>query len=427
MRIRSRAVPQKIVSGIGRSRYRPKACRVNRSAECSQTARNRVVPREVLVPMDVGLFLWLEVLGGRSMFARIKPGQTPERVVARIEECKGLKGIPFKGTDDLIVLVTGKVDDYPELEGDLRAMPEVETTGRISSKWKLSSHSTRKRATTVDIGGILIGSGRHTVVMAGPCAVESPEQIRETARAVKVMGANILRGGAFKPRTSPFGFQGLFEEGLKLMQTVGREQDLPVITELLSEDDVDLVARYSDILQIGARNCQNFRLLERAAETHKPIMLKRGGGVELAELLQAADYVLNRGNAQLILCERGIKTFERAMRNTTDINAIAWLKRETHLPVIVDPSHATGDDELVEPVGVGCIVAGADGIMVEVHPNPEKALSDGEQSLTFSQFGALMEKLIKHAEVEARPVWGSRVLIMPREERHRIARPTAST
>jgi 3-deoxy-7-phosphoheptulonate synthase len=241
-----------------------------------------------------------------------------------------------------------------------------------------------------------VGEGTVTVI-AGPCAVESPEQLMLTARAMRARGASMLRGGAFKPRTSPYSFRGLEEEGLKLLAEARAETGLPIVTEVMSEATVQLVAKYADVLQIGTRNAQNFFLLEEVALAGKPILLKRGMSSSIQEWLLAAEYILAKGNSNVIMCERGIRTFETAARNTMDINAIPLIKELSHLPVVADPSHGTGKRKLVEPVSLGMVAAGADGLILEVHPDPEHALSDGAQSLTFDIFSSVMENVAKVA------------------------------
>ena len=235
--------------------------------------------------------------------------------------------------------------------------------------------------------------GSAAVVMAGPCSVESRDQVTRTAHAVRDMGAVILRGGAYKPRTSPYDFQGLGVEGLRLLRKAGDEADMPVVTEVMSEDDVAVVCDHADMLQVGARNMQNFALLAELGRVQRPVLLKRGLSATVTELLMAAEYIMAHGNTQIIVCERGIRTFENATRNTLDISAIPVIKRESHLPVIVDPSHAGGDADLVLPLSLAAIAVGADGLIIEVHPDPESALSDGDQSLTFSAFDDLMTRL----------------------------------
>jgi 3-deoxy-7-phosphoheptulonate synthase len=327
------------------------------------------------------------------MMVIMKPGhsrQQFEDVMKRIEEA-GLTGHPIVGVERTVIGVVGTERMHPELADDIETMEGVETTVRISSPYKLSSRELHTEDTIVDVRGVKIGEGTVTV-MAGPCAVESDEQVMETARAVKAAGASVLRGGAFKPRTSPYGFRGLEEQGLKFLKQASDETGLPVITEVMSEATVGVVAKYADILQIGTRNAQNFFLLEEVAVTGKPVLLKRGMSSSVQDWLLAAEYILNKGNTNLILCERGIRTFETATRNTMDINAIPLVKEMSHLPIIADPSHGTGKARLVQPVCLGMVAAGADGLILEVHPNPEHALCDGAQSLTFDQFASVMGK-----------------------------------
>jgi 3-deoxy-7-phosphoheptulonate synthase len=255
----------------------------------------------------------------------------------------------------------------------------------------------KKQSTQVMVNDVAVG-GRDIVVMAGPCSVESRLQVLDVATRVKAAGARVLRGGAFKPRTSPYAFQGLEAEGLKLLDEARRETGLPVITEVMEPDKVELVAEHSDILQIGARNVQNFSLLRRVAETRKPVLLKRGMSTSIQEWLLSAEYVLAGGNPNVILCERGIRTFETATRFTLDLNAVPVLKKLTHLPVVVDPSHGTGHWEYVESMAMAAVAAGADGLLIEVHPKPEEALSDGPQSLKPDRFAALMARVRKVAQ-----------------------------
>ncbi len=257
---------------------------------------------------------------------------------------------------------------------------------------KLACRKAKPEGTVVDICGITIG-GIDVVVMAGPCAVESEEQLMATARAVKDAGAKVLRGGAYKPRTSPYSFLGLREEGLKLLAQARAETGLPVVTEVMDARHLDTVCRYSDVLQVGSRNMQNYTLLEEVGKVGKPVLLKRGMGATIEEFLQAAEYVMKEGNHEIILCERGIRTFETSTRNTLDLNAVPMLKRRSHLPVIVDPSHGTGHSWMVPPLAGAAVAAGADGLLVEVHHNPEKALSDGEQSLSPDKFDSMMHKI----------------------------------
>src|SRR5438132_2763150 len=278
----------------------------------------------------------------------------------------------------------------------LESLEYVETVQPILQPFKLASREVRQESTVVPVNGVRIG-GKAIVVMAGPCSVESREQVLDVAQQVKAGGARILRGGAFKPRTSPYSFQGLEEEGLKYLAEAKRETGLPVVTEVMEPEKVELVARYADILQIGARNVQNFSLLRRVAETKKPVLLKRGMATSIQEWLLSAEYVLSGGNPQVILCERGIRTFETATRFTLDLNAVPVLKKLTHLPVVVDPSHGTGHWEYVESMAMAAVAAGADGLLIEVHPRPEEALSDGPQSLKPDRFAALMTRVARVA------------------------------
>ena len=281
----------------------------------------------------------------------------------------------------------------------LESMPGVENVVPILKPYKLASKEVKPEPTAVEIApGLAIGGGTFTV-MAGPCSVESEEQILETAQAVKEAGAKILRGGAFKPRTSPYSFQGMEEEGLKLLALAREETGLPIVTEVVNPRDVELVARYADIMQVGARNVQNFALLKMLGQLDKPVLLKRGMATTIQEYLMSAEYILSEGNRRVILCERGIRTFETATRNTLDISAVPVLKEQTHLPVIIDPSHATGHASLVPSMCYASIAAGCDGLIVEVHPHPEVAASDGPQSLRPADFMAMMTKLAEFAKV----------------------------
>ncbi|HEY3066197.1 MAG TPA: 3-deoxy-7-phosphoheptulonate synthase [Methylomirabilota bacterium] len=277
----------------------------------------------------------------------------------------------------------------------------VESVTPILQPFKLASREVRPQSSVVKIGDVAVG-GPRVVVMAGPCSVESREQVLEVAGHVKQAGAAILRGGAFKPRTSPYAFQGLEEVGLKYLAEARRETGLPVVTEVMEPDKVAMVAEYSDILQIGARNVQNFSLLRRVAEVGKPVLLKRGMSTSIQEWLLSAEYVLAGGNPDVILCERGIRTFETSTRFTLDLNAVPVLKRLTHLPVVVDPSHGTGHWEYVEAMALAGVAAGADGLIIEVHPHPEEALSDGPQSLKPARFAALMERVRRVARAVER-------------------------
>ncbi len=337
------------------------------------------------------------------MFIAMKPHATQAEFDAVVEKVRalGLTPHPISGTERRVVAVvgnTGAVD--PD---DFGMLPGVAEALRVSQPFKLVSREVKEEGTVIDVGGVEIG-GRAITVMAGPCSVESREQILETAHAVKAAGARILRGGAWKPRTSPYEFQGLREEGLKLLALAREETGLKVITEVMSTDTVDLVASYADILQVGARNMQNYALLERLGQVRKPVMLKRGLSGTIKEWLMAAEYIVSKGNPDVMLCERGIRTFETATRNTLDINAIPVVKSLSHLPVIVDPSHGIGIRKHVAAIARAGIAAGADGIMVEVHPKPEKALSDGHQSLAIPEFAELMREVRVIALAIERPV-----------------------
>src|SRR5881296_3523141 len=273
----------------------------------------------------------------------------------------------------------------------------VETVQRILQPFKLASREIKSEATQVRVDGVVIG-GKRLVVMAGPCSVESRDQVLEVAAKVKAAGATILRGGAFKPRTSPYAFQGLEEAGLKFLDEAKRETGLPIVTEVMEPDKVELVAEYADILQVGARNVQNFSLLRRVGEAGKPVLLKRGMATTIQEWLLSAEYVLASGNRNVILCERGIRTFETATRFTLDLNAVPVVKKLSHLPILVDPSHGTGHWEFVEAMALAGVAAGADGLIIEVHPKPEEALSDGPQSLKPERFAALMTRVRRIAQ-----------------------------
>ena len=269
-------------------------------------------------------------------------------------------------------------------------MPGVGEVIRVSKPYKLAGRDFHPDESVIKIGDVSIG-GNEMVVMAGPCAVEDRQQILDTARIAKASGARILRGGAFKPRSSPYSFRGLGEEGLRLLSEARDETGLPIITEVMNSNDVELVERHADILQIGARNVQNFNLLDVVGQIRKPVLLKRGFSTSYEEWLLSAEYIIAGGNHQVILCERGIRTFETYTRNTLDLEAIPVIKKLSHLPIVVDPSHATGRWDLVTPMALAAVAAGAHGLLIEVHPNPDKALSDGPQSLNFDNFQRLME------------------------------------
>ena len=290
-------------------------------------------------------------------------------------------------------VVIGCIGDEEALrEVPLLRLPGVESVTPVMKPYKLASMAFVAEPTTVRIGdasGTVVG-GEALMVIAGPCSVEGDAMLRQTARRVKAAGARLLRGGAFKPRTSPYSFRGLGVEGLELLAAARSDTGLPVVTEVMDTRQVEVVAEHADVLQVGARNMQNFALLDELGRVRRPVLLKRGMSATVKELLMAAEYIMSHGNRDVILCERGIRTFETATRNTLDVGAIAVLRRETHLPIVVDPSHAAGRADLVAPLAFAAVAAGADGLMVEVHPDPERALSDGDQSLDFDAFDALM-------------------------------------
>ncbi|MBV9128491.1 MAG: 3-deoxy-7-phosphoheptulonate synthase [Verrucomicrobia bacterium] len=314
-----------------------------------------------------------------------------DEVIAEVKRL-GYQPRPIIGELQSVVAAIGDETTHNSLES-LNALPQVERVLRVQKRWKLVSKEARSSPTVIDVDGVKIGGGAPVVLMAGPCSVESEEQLLETAHAVRAAGATILRGGAFKPRTSPYEFQGLGKDGLRLLALAKKATGLKIVTELLSEHDADLVAETADILQIGARNAQNFRLLVAAAKTGKPILLKRGLSQRVEEWLLGAEYILSEGNGNVMLCERGIRTFETYTRNTLDLAAVAIAKSETHLPVIVDPSQGCGRADLVPALCAGAVAVGADGLLIEVHPRPAEALSDGQQQIDFARFAQLAESL----------------------------------
>jgi len=327
------------------------------------------------------------------MIVEMRTGSTPEEIDGVVQKAKSL-GLDVQlnlGTDKTVVAILGSNTGQLSTE-TFAVLPGVESVTRIMKPYKLASREFKAENSLVSINGIEIG-GKRIVVMAGPCAVESEEQLIEALRAVKESGACILRGGAFKPRTSPFSFQGLEKAGLELLAQVREQFGIPVITEVVDPHDVSLVSKYADILQVGARNMQNFALLTNIGRSKCPVVLKRGFSCTITEWLTAADYLLAEGNNQVILCERGIRTFEDSTRFSLDICSIPVVKRFSHLPVIVDPSHAAGHYLLVPAIAKAAVAAGADGLLIEVHPNPKEALVDGLQSLTPSDFARLMEEL----------------------------------
>ena len=317
---------------------------------------------------------------------------------------RGLTGHPSSGSERTVIGVIGQT--YPELANELEVMPGVREVVPISKPYKLASREFNTNDTVVKIGGgdVLVGGGNFAV-FAGPCAVESEEQVMATARAVKAAGASVLRGGAFKPRTSPYSFRGLGEEGLRILASARQETGMPIVTEVMSPRDVELVCRYADVLQVGARNMQNYNLLDEVGVSDRPVLLKRSFSGTYEDWLLSAEYIMAGGNRQVILCERGIRTFETFTRNTMDLTAIPAVHRLSHLPVVADPSHGTGKWYLVTPVANAAAAVGADGLIIEVHPNPDSAMSDGAQSLTFENFATLMEQVRAIREsVESRAI-----------------------
>ncbi|MBI1984337.1 MAG: 3-deoxy-7-phosphoheptulonate synthase [Acidobacteria bacterium] len=333
------------------------------------------------------------------MIISMKPNATKEEiehVCERIREF-GYKVHSIQGEQRVVIGAVGVGDVTACLES-LEAAPGVESALRISAPYKFVSREFKKERTAIVADGVEIG-GEEFVVMAGPCSVENEAQIMETAERVAAAGARVLRGGAFKPRTSPYDFQGLELEGLKLLARAKRATGLAIVTEVMSEQWVDQVAEYADIVQLGARNMQNFALLKALGKCKRPVLVKRGMSSTVKELLMSAEYITAHGNPSVMLCERGIRTFETATRNTCDISAVPLLNELTHLPVILDPSHATGKQSLVPALSRAAVAVGADGILVEVHPCPEKAMSDGAQSLTLGQFEAMMKSLKPYLEL----------------------------
>ena len=333
---------------------------------------------------------YLEV---QAMIIIMKKSATEIQIDAVIGwiESVGYRAHPSQGVERTIIGIVGDDRGKAQLKS-AEHLPGVENIMPILKPYKLASRESRDGNTVIRVGEVEIG-GPDFVVMAGPCSIESEEQLLESAYIARKGGAQILRGGAYKPRTSPYSFQGMEEDGLKILKKAREKTGLPVVTEVMNTTDVDLVEQYADILQIGARNVQNFALLKKVGQARKPVLLKRGMMSTIEELLMAAEYILAAGNGNVILCERGIRTFETATRNTLDISAVPVLKELTHLPVIVDPSHAAGHWKYVKPLARTAVVAGADGLIIEVHPEPEKAISDGAQSLKPEKFYELMEEV----------------------------------
>ncbi|MCG2677302.1 3-deoxy-7-phosphoheptulonate synthase [bacterium] len=337
------------------------------------------------------------------MIIVLKRGATKEQInhILKKIESLGLRHMVSKGVERTIIGVIGE-EDILRVQ-PFEVYPGVEKVMPVLAPYKLVSREFKQEDSVIDIKGIKIG-GKKIVVIAGPCAVEEKELLISIATKVKAAGATILRGGAFKPRTSPYSFQGLGKEGLEYLKAAKEETGLAILTEVMDTRDVELVAEYADIIQIGARNMQNFNLLKEVGKCQKPVLLKRGLAATLTELFMSAEYILSSGNEEVILCERGIRTFEDATRNTVDISAIGLVEELSHLPIIVDPSHATGRRSLIAPISKAAVAAGADGLLIEVHTHPEEALSDGAQSLLPKDFERLMKELGRIAEAVGRSI-----------------------
>ena len=337
------------------------------------------------------------------MIIVMKPTATKDNLanVVKKLETLGLRAHLSEGEEVTIVGVIGDKKTIANLE--MNMMDGVEKTVRITEKYKMVSRNFHPQNTIIKVGDVEIG-GEDLVVMAGPCSVESLEQIRETAKAVKAAGAKFLRGGAYKPRTSPYDFQGMGEEGLKILRQAADENGLKVITEVVDREDIPLFEEYTDVIQVGARNMQNFQMLKALGKSTKPVLLKRGLSATISEWLNAAEYIMSGGNENVMFCERGIRTFETFTRNTLDLSAIAAIKELSHLPIIADPSHGTGRWQMVQPMARAAVAAGCDGLIIEVHPNPEVALSDGDQSLKPKNFVKLMKDLDAIAKIMGRRI-----------------------
>lgn len=319
---------------------------------------------------------------------------TPQMDAAHIIEelkAKGLQPVPLFGVERTVIAVIGEERDINV--GHLEAMKGVEKVMRVVHPYKLVSLETKKEPTVVNVNGVKIGSKEQLAIMAGPCAVESDEQMEKVAKELSAMGVKILRAGAFKPRTGPYAFQGLGEEGLEILRNAADKHKMAVVTEIVDIRDLDAICKKADMIQIGARNMQNFELLKEVGATQKPVLLKRGLSATIEEFLLAAEYILANGNPNVILCERGIRTFEKETRNTLALATVPLVKEMSHLPIIVDPSHATGKKSLIEPMTKAAIACGADGVIIEVHPNPSEAKSDAQQQLTPEEFKELLKNI----------------------------------
>jgi len=337
------------------------------------------------------------------MIVIMKPKASEEEIVKVREFIEG-KGLEVDLSRGDTYYIIGLIGDTSIIDPKkIQVFKGVDRVMKVQEPFKKANRIFKPEDTVIDVNGSVIGGSRLGII-AGPCSVESEEQIVEVARRVKAAGANLLRGGAFKPRTSPYSFQGLELEGLKLLKTAKQETGLPIVTELMSTDYIDTFVEEVDVIQIGARNMQNFDLLKQIGRTNKPILLKRGLSATIEEWLMSAEYIMAGGNGNVILCERGVRTFETITRNTLDLQAIPVIKKLSHLPIIIDPSHAGGYAYLVEPMAKAAVIAGSDGLMIEVHNDPENALSDGQQSLTPDQFDKLMKKVKAVANIEGKEV-----------------------
>jgi 3-deoxy-7-phosphoheptulonate synthase len=337
------------------------------------------------------------------MIIVLRPNSTPEQIDHILERIQELGLKPHLSRGELRTII-GVIGDEDKLQAEpLAAIPGVEQVLPILKPFKLASREFHPKDSVVEVGWVKFG-GDSLGMIAGPCAVENFEVLDEIAGKVKAAGANVLRGGAFKPRTSPYSFQGLGEKGLQILRDVGDKHGMPVVTEVMDPRQMDLVNRYADMFQVGARNMQNFDLLKEVGQTRKPVLLKRGMSATVKDLLMSAEYILSEGNHQVVLCERGVRSFEDSTRNMLDLSAVPNVKKQSHLPIIVDPSHATGRPDLIPAMARAAVAAGADGVHVEVHSCPEKALSDGPQALLPVQYRALMEELRKLAEVVGKTI-----------------------
>ena len=337
------------------------------------------------------------------MIIIMKPDASEEQVKQVVQRLEGIGARGHISKGEFLTIIGAIGDDEQIKTLPLDAMPGVEKVQPILKPYKLASRQTHPDDTVVSARGKALGGGMFALI-AGPCSVESEEQYMAAARQARAAGASMLRGGAYKPRTSPYSFQGMGEDGLKIMAAAREETDLPIVTELMDPRDVETILKYADIIQIGTRNMQNFQLLSEVGRVERPVLLKRGMSATIEELLMAAEYVLKEGNSDVILCERGIRTFETATRFTLDLSAVPVIKKQSHLPVVVDPSHATGKRDLVLPLSLASVAVGADGLLVETHPDPEQALCDGSQSLPADDFQVFAEEIRRYVEIGGRKI-----------------------